>query len=305
MSALPSYLLRTSKGYFFRIRIPKPLQTIFNKKELKKALHATDKSLAVRQAILYAANALTLFDQLQEVQLAKLPFINDTAIIIKQNGAVTEYHIDPRYRAAEIQLLIDKGLVQTANKLETLHISDQTKISAPLQNSQRLSVAIQDYFRAMTEIEHRWKPEYIKEQKPLFDLLLEALTDRDLSTITREDARGVFEKLKRLPVNRNKDARLKGRTLEQLLLVPNVRPISTKTLNLHMMKITAFFNWLLREDRLSKNQFLGLHVAEEVAPRDQKKTFNTDDLKQIFSHPCYTAHKYNHPHEYSMLFNFR
>ena len=92
MSALPSYLLYTSKGFFFRIRIPKPLQPIFNKKELKKAIHSTDKAYAVRQAILYAANALTLFDRLQEVQLAKLPFVNDTAIVIKQYGASLPAH---------------------------------------------------------------------------------------------------------------------------------------------------------------------------------------------------------------------
>jgi len=61
---LPSYLLFSYGKYFFRMRVPKELQPILKKKELKRAIPTTDRRVAVRAAIVYAADALEKFANL-------------------------------------------------------------------------------------------------------------------------------------------------------------------------------------------------------------------------------------------------
>lgn len=315
---LPSYLVHTSKGFFFQIRVPKPLQHIFKRKMLRKAIHATDKLLATRQAIVYAAKVLEIFDSLQGIPMAKLPFINDSKIIIKRSGVVTsadgtvsqivdEFHLDPAHRAEELQDLIDKGVIFRASELGNPKIST-SPLPVPVKpdsaavtedgNCLLLSTAILEYFHAMVQTEERWRENYIPEQRTLFDLLIEALGDRDIRSITRDNARQVFEVMKQLPANRNKDKTLKGRTLTQLLEIKKVRKISTTTINLNMSKISAFFSWLEREDKIDKNPFTRLQIADKTPTRAKRKIFDTSDLKLIFSHPYFSKHAFNHPHEF-------
>jgi hypothetical protein len=66
----PVYLLLTPKGFFFRLRVPRHLQTKIGKRELKKAIRTTDRALAERQAIIYAAQALVMFDSLSEAKMS-------------------------------------------------------------------------------------------------------------------------------------------------------------------------------------------------------------------------------------------
>lgn len=48
---LPSYRLCSYGQYYFRMRVPKDLQPILKKRELKKVIKTTDAAVASRQAI--------------------------------------------------------------------------------------------------------------------------------------------------------------------------------------------------------------------------------------------------------------
>lgn len=309
MRKFPTYLLQTSKGYFFRIRIPTELQHRFKKKEIKKALPTTDKTLALRMCVLYAAQVSEIFQKYEEPAMPKLPYTPN--LTVKVYSDFIQYDIDPEHRDEELDSLQQKGILPQAGlpgtqKIITQPTTSDSSLSLPATIQDKpvtatsliLTAAISQYFKAMVETEKRWKPGYVTEQTALFQLLVEGIGDRDITTITREDARDFFEKIQRLPVNRNKDGRLKGRTFEQLVNMEKTTPISTTTANLHMMKFSAFFNWLHREDKVAKNIFIGLQIADDSDPREQKQTFEPADLQNLFTHPYYHGKKPLHAHMY-------
>ena len=100
--SLPFYLLLTPKGYFFRIRVPKRLHAIIGRRELKKAIAGTDRHLAERQAILYAAQAFALFSSLEDTPLSEHRF----DMVVEIGG--TKIHLDKDNLQKEVEILQDR-----------------------------------------------------------------------------------------------------------------------------------------------------------------------------------------------------
>jgi hypothetical protein len=96
------------------MKVPKALRSILQKCEMKKVIRTTDKALAMRQAIIYAGKCLALFDSLRVVPMSKIPF---TKMVVK-TAVGTGYKLDPKRRKEELQDLIDRGLIKTADQLE-------------------------------------------------------------------------------------------------------------------------------------------------------------------------------------------
>ncbi len=106
----PSYLLLTRKGYFSRIRVPRHLQHKLKKRELKKAIAGLDRHLAARQAILYAAQALKLFNSLEDGHLVSKK--NYVLQMVVELADKTKLHLDKQKTLEELQMLVKAGIIQ-------------------------------------------------------------------------------------------------------------------------------------------------------------------------------------------------
>ena len=71
MGVLMDYLLPTPTGYYFRLAVPKDLQPIFRKRELKKSLKTCNHTIATRQALFYASYWHHTFEQLRGKSLTE------------------------------------------------------------------------------------------------------------------------------------------------------------------------------------------------------------------------------------------
>jgi hypothetical protein len=105
---LSSYLQLTPKGFFFRMRVPKHLQSHLNKREFKKAIATTDRVVAERQAILYAAKVIEILDSLEGN-------VSDHVIKMEVSFGKAKIRIDPNRRDEELLSLKKIGIFDGAD----------------------------------------------------------------------------------------------------------------------------------------------------------------------------------------------
>jgi hypothetical protein len=96
------------------MRVPKELQPILKKKELKRAIPTTDRRVAVRAAIVYAAEALEKFANLNAggVMPDNLLLGMSTWKTRIMPDGVVEHEFNPERLEEEIDLAIQKGIIK-------------------------------------------------------------------------------------------------------------------------------------------------------------------------------------------------
>lgn len=123
-----------------------------------------------------------------------------------------------------------------------------------------------------------------------FRVLKEVLgEDRDIRTITREDARKVRDVLMKLP--KGAASKFPGMTAEQAIEAAKGKGLPTLspgTINVYLANISAVFNWAVKEDLLDKNPARELSVVDTGA-KAKRLPFSIDQLNAIFHAPLYTG----------------
>jgi integrase len=109
--------------------------------------------------------------------------------------------------------------------------------------------------------------------------------------ITREDCRQVRDLFAALPSNASK--RFRGKTLVEAAEHArgnNLAPMTPKTANQHLARLSTFLGWAAREEHIGRNPAVGLAVPEpEGDPRDARRPFSIGQLQAIFRAPLYTG----------------
>jgi integrase len=133
----------------------------------------------------------------------------------------------------------------------------------------------------------RWSQSTANAYKPVFRVLRDTLgTNRDVRSVDREAARGVFEVVKGLPKNLGKNADLVKLPVPAAVAAAKslgLPTISPKSINdSYMAMMVATFGWANEERWVDYNPFTKLRVVEEVAPEDKRDAFTPDQLAEVF-----------------------
>lgn len=132
-----------------------------------------------------------------------------------------------------------------------------------------------------------WSGSSIKAVAPVFRLLRDVFTGRDVQSITRDEARGVVELLKGLPTNLGKRKELAGLTVPQAVTKAatlGLQTIAPKTINDgYLIHIAGVFNWARKERWVTSSPFEGLSVHDPVADQDRRDPFTAEQLSLLFS----------------------
>ena len=111
----------------------------------------------------------------------------------------------------------------------------------------------------------------------------------DLNSINRERCREIREVLIALPPNATK--RFPGMTLTaaaEMAKVKKLPGLNPQTINSHLNKVSALFNWAVREEMMSKNPAVGLMVDDRTnGGQGKREQFTSDQLTRIFNSPLY------------------
>ena len=133
----------------------------------------------------------------------------------------------------------------------------------------------------------KWSPSSTAAYVPVERVMREVLgATRELSTITREDGRRLFEVVKLLPRGLGKHPKLRGLSVMDAIKIdlPKLSPKSVNGTYLAMMSAT--FKFAIHEQWMAANPLSGLSVLDPVAEADKRDPFTTEQLNVIFGgHP--------------------
>lgn len=138
-----------------------------------------------------------------------------------------------------------------------------------------------------------WSGSSKKAIVPVFRLLRSVFPGRLLTSVTREDARGVVKLLEALPTQIGKRKELKGLTIRQAiekgkeLDLPTIQP---KTINDgYLLHIASMWNWAIKEQWIVSSPFSALAVYDPVDDADRRDPFTAEQLQTLFSGPPWAA----------------
>ncbi len=160
----------------------------------------------------------------------------------------------------------------------------QDALDAPQDTGRTVEAAIEAY---EAEKSPRWSGSTKKAVVPVFRLLRDVFPDRDIASVTRDEARSVVKLLEGLPANMGKRKELQGLTVPQAvergkaLGLPTIKP---KTINDgYLLHIASLFNWTRKEQWTAANPFEGLTIHDPVDDADRRDPFTVDQLNTLFS----------------------
>ncbi len=139
-----------------------------------------------------------------------------------------------------------------------------------------LSTIIKQY---MLEKLPEWTPKTKMEMDGVFKLLLDIQSDIDVTTITKQTMLDLRSKLMRLPANRYK--RYPDQTIQQLLEMAEITPMSTKSVNKHIGGMSALLRYCTDEGIVPVNNATGLKLSEKKRADEDRSTYSVEDMKRI------------------------
>ncbi|WP_340214061.1 tyrosine-type recombinase/integrase [Dinoroseobacter shibae] len=179
-----------------------------------------------------------------------------------------------------------KRVLDAAEGLEHYSYDDAPAIaSAPLEAlpaapGVTLEKAIADY---MDEHAHRWDEKYTDQIWAFLNILVEYCgADRQLASITKQDAQEIKKVVRALPQNRHVKPELKGLTLQEVVQVEGHPKISITTVNNHISNFIRFFKWAKNNDYTPHALFEGMKVAKAKASKTERKPFSLAQTQLMY-----------------------
>lgn len=114
--------------------------------------------------------------------------------------------------------------------------------------------------------------------------------DTPAHLVTREQCKEMRDLLVQLPSNALK--KTKGKSLKKAVEIGKKKnlPLSADTtVNMHLQKLSAIFDYAVREGYCPRNFAKGLFVAEKVKKKQRRFPFDQTQLERIFNAPLYTG----------------
>jgi integrase len=131
-----------------------------------------------------------------------------------------------------------------------------------------------------------WSASSKKSFAPVARLLRDVFADREVGTITREEAKNVRTLLQALPAALGRQKALAGLSIRDAVKQGSelgLPVISAKTINSqYLVTIAAVFNWAIAEQLATANPFKGLSVVDPVAATDRRDRFEVPQLNKLF-----------------------
>jgi integrase len=132
-----------------------------------------------------------------------------------------------------------------------------------------------------------------RDQQAALDLAVEIIGDPPVDEIGRPMISDFVAKLQRLPRNRAKDARYRGKPIKRVLQLvekdPGVPRLSPTTVNKHAGAVSAFFEWAVRQGYVDANPAKGVYKKPKAKKRrqDERAAWTDEQLRVLFTSPIW------------------
>ena len=299
----PSFLFKNRFGtYYFRYLVPKIFTGYSDRRfEIRRSLGTNLRSLALERArrLLVSTEALiTEYGMKQEQQDNPIEWLKRT---------ITELMKRDELEREQRQDFFARLLAEATNKLEApLEVMDLTKPSRKRKERKpqlsglaaiRISEVIEKY---CLESRVHWRPKTEFENRFILDLIVDALGDKQIGSLTLEDMRQYKEVVLSLPKNRSKMPKYRDKSVAELLTmdIPQEDRLGGRNALKYLSRGKTFFNWA----RL--NGFMTTEIGSVLTyklPEREKKTrtpFSQRELRSLIKSEEYLKGLHKHPHHF-------
>lgn len=141
--------------------------------------------------------------------------------------------------------------------------------------------------RYFTEIERAGNLEAktLSEKRDALNLLGEVTGWKSTAEMTKADVQKVKDVLLRLPKNRNKSPKTRGKSLTEMLEVKGVDIITARTANAYISAMQTFFKWAENNGYADENLFTGRRIVAAKKQKGEKRgAFSAEQLALMYRH---------------------
>ena len=253
---------QTGSTYSFRSIVPKDLQSFLGTKEFQLSLRCG----ILKQAKLLSSHLYNLsqqlYDQLRNESAHFRTSIDQIKEKLRSELAKLNPAITPNPKPEE---------TKASNNQKAIEIS-----TTPISSAISLSQLSAKFIFAKNEAGYPSKT--INGYYDTHKLAISVLGDVAIDSLTHHHGRRLVSILKKLPVNRVRN--YSNLTIQQLVQLKNEPTISHQTILKHVERISALFNWAIKQGHTSENVFRGKLEPTRTTEKIEKH-FSTQELHLI------------------------
>jgi len=139
-----------------------------------------------------------------------------------------------------------------------------------------LSSLIGDYVKAN---EDKWTHKTKIEVMSCHRLIVDVMGDVDVKGISRQMVIDFKDTMIRLPSNLYKIHA--GKTIQEVLMLAGIAPMSTTSVNKHILRLSALLGYAVKESIIPANLAQGMMIPEKRRSDEERKAYSLEDLQSI------------------------
>ncbi|MFN1648234.1 tyrosine-type recombinase/integrase [Vibrio rotiferianus] len=312
-----TYLTTRNNTYYFKKRIPSDLRCIFNKSHFYTSLKTTKWATAlcmssslVSQTDLLFSNTRKKMNTMMNEDLTETiyaimhgdkpktlnPETNEwiSVRLINHPDGTTEQVTEVNHEGQT-----SEEIAADQRSLEILTIQRSPISSTPhLKEPLHTISDVVDRFIASKIASGTIQAKGLEANKAHLALLIDFFgADTDIRTIRLEQAEEFRNLLLKLPPNRSKNDKLKGKSLREIVDM-NLKPQAIATVKGTIQKCSTFFQWATKADYVDQNYFYKMPMPKDKRKEsEQRDRWHKEDLIKLFSIPIWSEHQ-NVKHPY-------
>ncbi len=192
------------------------------------------------------------------------------------------------------------------DKMLTASLVSSPVITKEERPSKALADVIDEYSREKIS-KKDWTPKTASENAGIYRLLQIILTN--ILNVNTENIRlwdrrisiKYSEVLSILPANMRKKKAFRNLSLEEIyeaILRKPVKPMSARTYNKHLERVSAMLKWAVKQGYMEHNPAEGLTIKEDHVESQERDAYDKDDLQKLFRCPVYASPNTKEPEKF-------
>ncbi len=157
---------------------------------------------------------------------------------------------------------------------------------APVGSSHGKAVTLSSVIEEYAQEQERagnWQGKTGPENRAIYRLLIEITGNPLVSELGYAPMRTFKETLLRLPANINRDPRYRGKTIPDILVMPDVEPMSITTVNKYLTRASSLLKWSQQHGYVDRNYAEGLSITQRGRKAsDERGMFEESHVEAIF-----------------------
>ena len=168
-------------------------------------------------------------------------------------------------------------------------------------STQPQSLTINEVYKKFCDQQNKaglWRTKTYEGNVAVFKLFEEILDNKEFNTIDHSDTVKFKDTIAKIPPNYNKKSEFKDKSIAEIVHLDCAETLSIATLNKHLEKISALFEWAKPHGYCKENYAAKLKFKQPRKTKKARDKFSIDELNTIFSSAIYERGKFKKPYRF-------